>query len=84
MRLSSTQINAYSVIITASSTNSGIIYVGDSSVTSSNGVELKAGEALSISARMAGRSGNDDVDLSQIWIDASSSGSAVRVAYIGR
>lgn len=59
------------VIIQALSTNTGLIYVGDSAVSASNGFELQPGQATS-----AGVSNTN-----ALWIDASVNGS--KICFIG-
>lgn len=60
-----------SVTIKALSTNTGIIYVGNSSVASTNGLQLQASESVSI----------DIANLNTVNIDSSVSGEGV--TYIG-
>lgn len=60
-----------SVTIKALATNTGLIYVGDSSVSSSNGYQLSAGESISI----------DIANLNTVNLDSSVSGESV--TYIG-
>lgn len=56
-----------SVVIKALYSNTGKVYVGDSSVSSSNGFELEAGDAIAI-----------EIDnLNKIYIDADNSGEGV-------
>ena len=56
-----------SVVIKALYSNTGKVYVGNSSVSSSNGVELEAGDAIGI-----------DIDnLNKIYIDADNDGEGV-------
>lgn len=59
------------ILIKAMSTNSGLVYVGDSTVSSSNGYELSAGDVVTID--MVG-------DLDNIWLDASAN--TQKVCYI--
>lgn len=52
--------------------NTGIIYVGNSAVTASNGFQLSASESVSI-----------DLDnLSKVWIDSSVNGEGVTYIYL--
>lgn len=60
-----------SVTIKALSTNTGIIYVGDTSVASTNGFQLSPGETLSL----------DIANLNTVNLDASVSGESV--TYVG-
>ena len=56
-----------SVVVKAKCSNAGTIYIGDASVSSSNGMELQAGDAIGI----------DIDDLSTVYIDSSVSGEGV-------
>ena len=56
-----------SVVIKALYSNTGKVYVGNSSVSSANGIELEAGDAIGI----------DIDDLSKIYIDVDNNGEGV-------
>ncbi len=56
-----------SVVVTALSTNTGIIYVGNATVASTNGLQLIAGQSV----------GMDIADLATVNIDSSVSGEGV-------
>jgi len=60
-----------SVTIKAKHTNTGMIFVGDSSVDSTNGFVLDAGETISI----------DLSDLALIYLDTNSNGDGVSYFY---
>lgn len=60
------------ITIRALSTNTGIIYVGNSSVSSSNGFQLSPQETISV----------DLSNLSNVWLDASVSGEGVTYIYL--
>ena len=62
-----------SITITAKLTNTGNIYVGNSSVTSSNGAILSAGDSLSL----------DTNDISNVYIDSDVSGEGVSYIAVG-
>lgn len=55
------------VVVQASSDNNGVIYVGDSSVDSTNGFELVAGQSIGLAI--------DDLD--KVYVDASANGLSV-------
>lgn len=59
------------VIVQALSTNTGLIYVGSSSVSAANGFELQPGQATSVGA----------ANTNSIWLDASVNGD--KVCWIG-
>lgn len=65
--LTTTQAISSGVTVKGLSTNTGIVYVGNSAVDSSNGFELAAGEAIFI----------DTDDLATVFVDAAVSGEGV-------
>lgn len=71
------------VIIQALTANTGIIYVGDSEVSSTNGLELSAGDSITLENDDLGSSGSI-VSLRDIWLDASISGEGVVAFYLER
>lgn len=75
--ISGTSILASSVCIEAKSTNAGKIYVGGSSVSSSSGIELSAGQAICFEPS----EGLDVVDLTEVYIDASTSSQVAKIVY---
>ena len=81
--LQSSVLQVHTAIIKANAANTGVIYVGDSSVASTNGYELSAGEGVAIPLMLMPQTGSA-VDLSAIYIDASVSGEGVSVAYLTR
>ena len=60
------------ITIRSFSTNTGLIYVGNSSVSSANGYQLSPQETVSL----------DIANISTIWIDTSVSGSSVSYIYL--
>lgn len=68
----STSVSIKTVTIRAYSTNTGIIYVGDSSVTSANGFQLSPQETVSL----------DIANLSTIWLNASANNDGVSYIYL--
>jgi hypothetical protein len=80
VQLSSSSVPVNSIIIQADSGNTGLIYVGDSSAASANGIILGAEDSLIISG--SDRRGSIDQLLpSDIYIDASASSQGVRWLY---
>lgn len=77
-----TTLRGYSVVIQAKASNTGKIYVGDSSVTSTKCVaELSAGQSVTIDAvQNAGRV--ELVKLSNIYIDSSVNAEGVHIGYV--
>lgn len=78
VQLSATQILAVNVSIQAKAANTGVIYVGGPTISSSRGVALNAGDTLAL-LPMARH--NEYYDLRSIWLDASVSGEGVTYAY---
>jgi len=66
-------VEAHAVIITASKGNTGNLYIGDSTVDSTTGAELAAGEAFIVNGD------GEYVDLSTIYVDAATNGDTARV-----
>jgi len=60
------------VTIRSYASNTGLIYVGDSSVTSANGFQLSPQETVSL----------DIANLSSIWLDAQNNGDGVSYIYL--
>jgi len=63
---------ALSVTVRAKLTNAGIIYLGGSNVSSSNGFDMSPGDTISL----------DVGNTNQVWIDAATSGDAVSYAWV--
>jgi hypothetical protein len=80
--LSATSLPTNSVLIQADTANTGYIYVGDSTVASTNGHVLSAGDAIEIRIDVNGRV--DEVDLADIYVDASVNSQKARVSVIRR
>lgn len=75
-----TQVQA--VTIRALSSNTGIVYVGDSIVAAANGYTLTAGETISFSIDGLEWNVGSYIDLTQIWLDVSVGGEGVCVTYL--
>lgn len=70
------------VMIQAETDNTGKIYVGDSSVSSSDcAVDLVAGNAVSLDAPNMGIGEAESFDLALVYIDSSVNGDGVNVSY---
>lgn len=78
--VSSTSVKVQSVLIQADLTNAGKVYIGHSTVSSTNGLELSAGDAITITAPEVGKGGSDSFDLTDIYWDGTT-GYKIRVAY---
>ena len=68
----------YSATIQSLSSNTGTQYIGDSTVTSSNGLQFGAGDIIEVDAPASARS-TDQFDLSKVYVDSSTNGAAFRV-----
>ncbi len=75
--LSSSDLTVHAVVIQAEETNTGNIYVSDSTVDDANGHILTPGEPLTIDVGL-----NMEINLADMYIDADVNGDGVRVNYI--
>lgn len=80
VQITTSHILATALTIQALRTNTGYIYVGDSSVAVGQGIELGANRVFSFSGAKD-RGGNCEFDLSEVYIDSSVNGEGVRLAY---
>lgn len=79
-RLTTATTKAYSLLLQAPSTNSGKIYVGDSSVSSTQGIELAAGQSITMSPiKNGGRI--ESVPLNSVYFIAATTGDKVKILY---
>lgn len=82
--LSATSLKVSYLLIQKHESNVGVIYIGDSTVDSTNGIVI--GSSLPSLVMSADDTEADEdkayFDLSEIYIDAGSSGDKVRLAYI--
>ena len=78
--LSSVPKHVWQVRVKATAGNTGIIYIGDSTVSSANGYSLSEKEEIDISAIFA--KDNFILDLNEIYIDSSVNGEGVSLAYL--
>jgi hypothetical protein len=78
------QTLAMTLVIQAKSTNSGLVYIGDSTVSAASyGASISAGNSVSIEMPLHG--GHTlEVDLSEIYIDAGTNDDGVTVLYYQR
>lgn len=80
VQLSSTNIYAYSVAIEAKLANTGKIYVGDVSVSSTRGHQLEPGGSYVVAGEIVGNRVNL-VNLASIYIDSSVDAEGVKITY---
>lgn len=73
------EANVEAVYLSAPAGNTGIIYVGDSSVAAGRGVEVAKGTTFTILAPKG-----EMIDMATINIDAATNGDKVNVTYLKR
>lgn len=76
-------IDVVSVRVTADASNTGSVYIGGSTVTSTSGEELGPNEGLEVSGDDY-RSAAMTIDLTSIYVDTATNGNKVRVQYLKR
>lgn len=81
--ISATEIPVTSVIIEADASNTGNIYIGDSSVDATNGITAVPGESINVSTDDIPRQA-DEFILSDIFVDADTNDNKARIAYVKR
>jgi len=69
----------YSVSIHSLSTNTGYQYVGDKTVSSANGIVFEPSDSAEIEAPQSPK-GQEQFDLSQIYLDASVANTEFRIS----
>ncbi|UOF79086.1 hypothetical protein [Caudoviricetes sp.] len=79
MPLSSTSVKVYSVSIQSLSSNTGTQYVGDVTVTSSNGMAISPTDVAELDGPVGAREPHQ-FDLTDIYVDSSTSGAKFRVS----
>lgn len=82
-QISASNLYALSVAIQAKKANTGKIYVGDSSVSSTRGHELAAGETYIVDGQGKPNS-LEEVNLADLYVDAQTNGEGVNVTYVAR
>ena len=73
VQFEATGISVRSIYILAPDTNSGLIYLGSSTVSSSSGSRMAPGKALTLSVVP----GELPINMSQLYVDAASSGDKI-------
>lgn len=76
--ISATTVMVYSLIVISLSTNTGIQYVGDSTVSSSNGAPIAPDGSIEFEPPESAR-GYDQFDIKNIYVDSSTNGAGFRV-----
>lgn len=67
-----------SITISADSTNTGSVYLGDDTVTPTNGQEIRPGEAALINTPIR-PSGSEEFHVTEIYVTTATAGSKVRI-----
>lgn len=80
--LSATSLPVNSIIVQAATANTGNVFIGDSTVSATNGITLIPGETYSITITAMGRT--DEIDTATVYVDAATNGDKVRVSVIRR
>lgn len=76
-------LSVRSVIIRALSTNTGLVYVGNSNVAAAISYTLTPGETLSYSISDEEYKYGAAINLNSIWLDVAVSGEGVCYSYVG-
>ena len=82
-RIVGSGLKSIAVTIQAKSDNTGSIYVGDETVSSSVGIELHAGDSITFNSVEFGLA-NADISFRDIWIDVSVSSEGINIIYLER
>ena len=80
-RVSLSEIPVEAVLIQAERTNSGDLYIGDSSVDSSKGIPLRPGARFCVDGDRE-HGAPCYIDLKSIYFDGATAGDKIRVLYI--
>jgi hypothetical protein len=79
--LSSTPLTVYNAIIVADAANTGNIFVGGSSVSTTNGIPVEPGNTLTLAVEVER---NSEIDLSEVYLITNTTGNTVRIACFRR
>lgn len=71
--------NVVSIIVSAPAANTGNIYIGDSGVLATRGIEVVKGTSVTIQAPTS-----EMIDLNKIYANAATSGDKVNITYLQR
>jgi hypothetical protein len=81
-RLTTEEIYSPAVYIQADSGNTGMLYVGESDVDETNGIELSPEDAVTLDGGAFQYTHGTQFLLSDIYLDAETSGNKARVYYL--
>lgn len=82
VQITPTKLGCSGIVFQAHPSNSGKIYVGDSTVTSANGISIGPGESFAISSQSIDGNMDAELILSDYWVDADTSGNIVKIQYL--
>jgi LysM repeat protein len=80
VQVSGSDLYVYSVSVQAKKANTGKIYVGDSSVSSSRGYQLEPGEVITLNG-FDGKA-TEEFNVTDLYVDATVNGEGVHVTYL--
>lgn len=80
VQVDSNETPVSSLILQAQDSNTGSLFVGDSTVTSTNGLEVVPGATIEITGDSFGRGQSNEIILSDIYVNATTSGDRARAA----
>lgn len=78
-RLSETPLRVFSVTVQSLRTNTGYQYIGDATVTASNGQEFKPEDCAEIEGPPSPR-GQEEFDLFDVFVDSSTDAAEFRIS----
>lgn len=81
VQLTATNTYVMAVTIQGNGANTGFIYVGDSSVSATRGVELDAGQAVTLSGTVTQKGTIELLNLADIWLDSSVNAETAHIVY---
>lgn len=76
-------LSVRAVLIRALSTNTDLVYVGDSTVTAAVSYTLKPGETVSFAVSDEEYKHGASINLNRIWLDVAVAGEGVAYLYVG-
>lgn len=82
VQITSSKLGASGIIFQANSANTGKIYIGDNTVTSSNGMAIGPGESFTITSQSIDGNMDAELILSDFYVDADTSGNSIRIQYL--
>ena len=83
VQISSVDTPVTSIVLQADVDNTGNVFIGDSTVSASNGIELTPGQSFELKSDQIPRQ-DGELILSDIYVDAATNDDKVRVSYIKR